>query len=77
MKLYRIQARYGGKHFDHTIESSSDEQVIVDFTNDLNAGKVKIAHEDLTNPSLCHITYEEIDHEKISRPTGPEDSVRV
>jgi hypothetical protein len=61
MKLYRVQARYLGKYLDHKIEADEDEQVIPNFINELNAGKVTIKQE-MTGrtPHLCLVTYEEI-----------------
>ena len=60
MKLYRVQARYLGKYLDHKIEADEDEQVIPNFINELNAGKVTIKQE-MTGriPHLCLVTYEE------------------
>ena len=66
MKLYRVQARYIGAYLDHKLEADNDEQVIGNFINDLNAGKVKVQKENTgRTPKLCLVTYEEIEHDRI------------
>ena len=66
MKLYRVQARYIGAYLDHKLEADNDEQVIDNFINDLNAGKVKVQKENAGRiPKLCLVTYEEIEHDRI------------
>jgi hypothetical protein len=53
MKLYRVQARYIGAYLDHKLEADNDEQVIDNFINDLNAGKVKVQKEILEEYQSC------------------------
>jgi hypothetical protein len=66
MKLYRVQARYIGAYLDHKLEADNDELVILNFINDLNAGKVKVQKENTgRTPKLCLVTYEEIEHDRI------------
>jgi|TARA_B110000261_G_scaffold121295_1_gene135289 hypothetical protein len=60
MKLYRVQARHLGAYIDHQVSCDTEEQVIPNFINELNTGKVKIEEETLTQPKLCLVTYEEL-----------------
>ena len=57
MKLYRVQARHCGAYIDHQVSCETEEQVIPNFINELNTGKVKIEEETLTQPKLCLVTY--------------------
>jgi hypothetical protein len=65
MKLYRVQARHCGAYIDHQISCETEEQVMPNFINELNTGKVKIESENLTQPKLCLITYEELNNDGI------------
>ena len=62
MKLYRVQARHLGAYIDHQVSCDTEEQVIPSFINELNTGKVEIQQENLCQPKLCLITYEEINN---------------
>jgi hypothetical protein len=71
MKLYRVQARYIGVYLNHNIEAESEEQVIDNFINELNAGKVKIQEEKTGRITrLCLATYEEIERDRIISVTS-------
>jgi len=73
MKLYRVQARYIGVYLDHNIEADSDEQVIHNFINELNEGKIVIQEEKTgRQTSLCSVTYEEIERDRIVSVTSGE-----
>jgi len=73
MKLYRVQARYIGVYLDHNIEAESDEQVIRNFINELNEGKIVIQEEKTgRQTSLCSVTYEEIERDRIVSVTSGE-----
>ena len=65
MKLYRVQARHCGAYIDHQVSCETEEQVIPNFIDELNTGKVKIESENLTQPKLCLITYEELNNDGI------------
>jgi hypothetical protein len=65
MKLYRVQARHCGAYIDHQVSCETEEQVMPNFINELNTGKVKIESENLTQPKLCLITYEELNNDGI------------
>jgi hypothetical protein len=41
MKLYRVQARHCGAYIDHQVSCETEEQVIPNFINELNA-RVKL-----------------------------------
>ena len=69
MKLYRVQARHLGAYIDHQVSCDTEEQVIPNFINELNTGKVKIEEETLTQPKLCLVTYEEINNDRINTST--------
>ena len=69
MKLYRVQARYCGAYIDHQVSCETEEQVIPNFINELNANKVKIENENLTQPNLCLVTYEELNNDGIITST--------
>lgn len=69
MKLYRVQARHLGAYIDHKVSCDTEEQVIPNFINELNANKVKIEKENLTQPKLCLITYEELNNDGIKTST--------
>ena len=45
MKLYRVQARHLGAYIDHQVSCDTEEQVIPNFINELNTGKVEIQQE--------------------------------
>jgi len=79
MKLYRVQARYIGVYLDHNIEADSDEQVIRNFINELNEGKIVIQKEKTgRQSSLCSVTYEEIERDRIvSVTSGKENGLGV
>jgi hypothetical protein len=79
MKLYRVQARYIGAYLDHKLEADNDEQVIGNFINDLNAGKVKVQKEKTGRISkLCLVTYEEIERDRIvSVTSGSKDGLGI
>jgi hypothetical protein len=79
MKLYRVQARYIGAYLDHKLEADNDEQVIDNFINDLNAGKVKVQKENSGRISkLCLVTYEEIERDRIvSVTSGSKDGLGI
>ena len=79
MKLYRVQARYVGAYLNHKIEAESDEQVMNNFINELDAGNVTIEKE-MTGriPNLCLVTYEEIDRDRIvSVTSGQKDGLGI
>ncbi len=69
MKLYRVQARHCGAYIDHQVSCETEEQVIPNFINELNTGKVKIESENLTQPNLCLVTYEELNNDGIITST--------
>jgi hypothetical protein len=69
MKLYRVQARYLGAYIDHKVSVENDEKVIPSFIHELNTGKVKIESENLTQPKLCLVTYEELKNDGINTST--------
>jgi hypothetical protein len=69
MKLYRVQARHCGAYIDHQVSCETEEQVIPNFINELNTGKVKIEEETLTQPKLCLVTYEELNNDGIITST--------
>jgi hypothetical protein len=69
MKLYRVQARHCGAYIDHQVSCETEEQVIPNFINELNTGKVKIEEETLTHPKLCLVTYEELNNDGIITST--------
>jgi hypothetical protein len=69
MKLYRVQARHCGAYIDHQVSCETEEQVIPNFINELNANKVKIENETLTHPNLCLVTYEELNNDGIITST--------
>ena len=69
MKLYRVQARHCGVYIDHQVSCETEEQVIPNFINELNTGKVKIESENLTQPKLCLVTYEELNNDGIITST--------
>ncbi len=69
MKLYRVQARHCGAYIDHQVNCETEEQVIPNFINELNTGKVKIESENLTQPNLCLVTYEELNNDGIITST--------
>jgi hypothetical protein len=69
MKLYRVQARHCGAYIDHQVSCETEEQVIPNFINELNANKVKIENENLTQPNLCLVTYEELNNDGIITST--------
>lgn len=79
MKLYRVQARYIGAYLDHKLEADNDEQVIDNFINDLNGGKVKVQKEKTGRISkLCLVTYEEIERDRIvSVTSGSKDGLGI
>ena len=52
MKLYRVQARHCGAYIDHQVSCETEEQVIPNFINELNTGKVKIESDNLYQPKL-------------------------
>jgi len=62
MKLYRVQARHLGAYIDHQVSCETEEQVIPNFIDELNTGKVTIISENLTQPKLCLVTYEELNN---------------
>ncbi len=70
MKLYRVQARHLGAYIDHQVSCDTEEQVIPNFINELNTGKVKIEEETLTQPKLCLVTYEELNDGIKTNTTG-------
>jgi len=69
MKLYRVQARHCGAYINHQVSCETEEQVIPNFINELNTGKVKIEEETLTQPKLCLVTYEELNNDGIITST--------
>ena len=69
MKLYRVQARHFGAYIDHQVSCETEKQVIPNFINELNTGKVKIESENLTQPKLCLVTYEELNNDGIITST--------
>ena len=69
MKLYRVQGRHCGAYIDHQVSCETEEQVIPNFINELNTGKVKIESENLTQPKLCLVTYEELNNDGIITST--------
>ena len=70
MKLYRVQARHCGAYIDHQVSCETEEQVMPNFINELNTGKVKIESENLTQPNLCLVTYEELNDGIITSTTS-------
>lgn len=60
MKTYRIQVRYAGNYWNHTVSAETVDDAGMDFINKVKAGSVKPISEDVYRPDYCYITYEEV-----------------
>jgi|TARA_R100001460_G_scaffold96143_1_gene138521 hypothetical protein len=60
MTAYRIRACMGGQQLDHVVEAETSTEAILNLSEQVDQGKVKIIDDGFTGNKRVHITYEEL-----------------
>ena len=60
MTAYRIKACMGGQQIDTIVDAETSTEAILNLSEQVDQGKVKIIDDGFTGNKRVHITYEEL-----------------